>query len=85
MRSHCHRRPCNYCAAVLRLDDALKGTTYLAVLSSIVQDMVDGQHLCEALIPDRALLPPGRSRMVARSELSKAIRTESIAVEHSYK
>ena len=86
MRSHCHRRPCNYCAAILRLDDALSGKYYLtAVLSSIVQDMDDGQHLCEALIPAQAPLPPGRSRMVAWSLLSRAIRTESIAVEHSYK
>lgn len=49
-----------------------------AVLSSVIQNMEDGQHLCEALIPDQALLPPGRSRMVAWSELSKAISTESM-------
>ena len=87
MRSHCHRRPCNYCAAILRLDDALHAPWYYlsAVLSSIVQDMDDSQHICEALILDQALLPPGRSRMVAWSELSRAKRTESIAVEHSYK
>lgn len=40
--------------------------------------MEDGQHLCEALILDQALLPPGRCRMVAWSELSKAISIESM-------
>ena len=84
MRSHCHRRPCNYRAAILGLDDALN-VHLSAVLSSIIQNMADGQHLWEALIPDQALLPPGRSRMVAWSEFSKAISTESVAVQHSYK
>ena len=78
-RSNCHRRPCNYCAAILGvgLDDAL--THVSSVLSSsIVQDMDNGQHRCHALILDRALLPPGDAGWGPWSELAFAISTESM-------
>ena len=78
-RSNCHRRPCNYCAAILGvgLDDAL--THVSSVLSSsIIQNIADGQHRCNALILDRALLPPGDAGWGPWSELAFAISTESI-------
>ena len=77
-RSNCHRRPCNYCAAILGvgLDDAVTHVSFVLSLS-IIQSMDDGQHRCNALILDRALLPPGDAARGPWSELAFAISTES--------